>query len=84
MLPRIWIALLAVLLLAAPADGTFAEHADAQASSGLCDDAAAMPVQAPPAERAPARAARVTRRADVVPPAPELARVFRPPRPSSD
>ena len=83
MLPRLWIVLLAVLLLAAPAGSTLAETVDAPPSIGLCDDDdAAARVALPRAAGPPLRAARAVRSEDAVPPAPVLARVFRPPRPA--
>jgi hypothetical protein len=82
--PRIWIALLALLLLAASADGTVVEVVDAQSSTCLCDDDATAHVQVRSAERAPDRTICTATRADAALPAPEPARVFRPPRPSFD
>ena len=82
-LPRIWIALLAVLLLAASA-GSTVEVVDDQSSTSLCDDEATMHVQVLSAESAPGRTVCAASRADAALPAPELARVFRPPRPSFD
>jgi hypothetical protein len=85
-LPRIWIALLALLLLAASAGGTVIEVVDAQSpavqpSAAPCDDDDAANVHVLSAVRAPDRAVCAARRAHAVPPPPELARVFRPPRP---
>jgi len=75
--------LLAVLLLAAPAGSTLAETVDDPPSIGLCDDDdAAAHVELPRAEGPPHRAVRAMKRQDAVPPAPVLARVFRPPRPA--
>jgi hypothetical protein len=82
MLPRLWIVLLALLLLAAPAGSTFAETADASSSISLCDDDIVTHVEVPRADGPPHRTACVTRPEDTVPPAPVLARIFRPPRPS--
>jgi hypothetical protein len=84
MLPRLWIALLALLLLAAPADSTLAETVETPSSMSLCDDAAATPVEIPRAAERPHRTACAGRPEDAVPPAPVLARIFRPPRPSLD
>lgn len=85
MLPRIWIALLAVLLLAAPADSRFAEVADSQSISfaGSCDDGALPAVEVVPAGGAPRRMAGAVTFDDTVPSAPVLARIFRPPRPGA-
>ena len=83
---RIWVVLLALaalLLLAAPAAGMRAEVADAPAPAGLCDDAALPQGKAPPAAAPPGRVARAPRREGAVPPAPVLARIFRPPRPAA-
>lgn len=82
---RIWVVLLALaaLLLAAPAAGMPAEVVDAPAPAGLCDDDALPQGKAPPADSPPGRLARAPRRADAVPPAPVLARIFRPPRPAA-
>ncbi len=82
MLPRIWIVLLALLLLAAPAGSLSAEIVDAQPSIGLCDDEVLAHVKAPSTESTPGRIVCAPRPDDAVPPAPVLARVFRPPRPS--
>jgi hypothetical protein len=81
--PRIWILLLAVLLLAAPADSAF-EIADASATTSLCDDEAVTDVPVVLAETVAARITRPPRRDDATPPAPALARIFRPPRRSFD
>lgn len=82
MLPRLWIVLLALLLLAAPAGSTFAETVDAPSSISLCDDDDVTYVEVPRADRPLHRTAGATRPGDIVPPAPVLARIFRPPRPS--
>lgn len=59
-LPRVWIALLALLLLAAPAAAPSAEVPDPAAPFGLCVDAAPLIVQELPAdERAPESRARL-------------------------
>lgn len=84
MLPRIWVVLLALLLLAAPADRAFAEVTDAQPPAGLCDDDDLDHVKVQSAEPTPDRIVCSARPNDVVPPVPVLARVFRPPRPSFD
>jgi hypothetical protein len=83
-LPRLWVVLLALLLLAAPASSTSAEIVDAQPSIGLLDDEALAHVKVPSTGGAPDRVALAARPDDAVPPAPVLARVFRPPRPSFD
>lgn len=82
MLPRLWIVLLALLLLAAPAGSMIAESVDAPPSISLCDDDDATHVEAPRADGPPHRTACAARPEDAVPPAPALARIFRPPRPS--
>jgi hypothetical protein len=82
MLPRLWIALLALLLLAAPAGSTLAETVDAPSSISLCDDDDVTRVEVPCAEESPHRTACATRPEDAVPAAPVRAGVFRPPRPS--
>ena len=74
-LPRIWVILLTVLLLAAPA-GVIAEASDATAEH--CDDLAALG-DASLVETAPKRAICIIP-VDDVPPPPAPARVFRPPR----
>ncbi len=86
MLPRLWVVLLALLLLAAPAGSTSAEIVDAQPSIGLglLDDEAVAHVKVPTAEGTPDRVLCAARPDDAVPPAPALSRVFRPPRPSFD
>jgi hypothetical protein len=53
-------------------------------SMSLCDDDAATPVEIPRPEEPPHRTACAARPKDAVPPAPVLARIFRPPRPSLD
>jgi hypothetical protein len=81
MLPRLWIVLLAVLLLAAPAGSAFEETADAQPSIGLCDDAVLTHAEAPLPERTPDRAACTVTRNGAPPPDPLRDPIFRPPRP---
>lgn len=88
MIPRLWVVLLALLLLAAPAGSTSAEIVDAQPSIGLglglLDDEAVAHVKVPSAEAAPDRAVLAARLDARVPPAPVVSRIFRPPRPSFD
>ena len=84
MFPRLWIVLLALLLLAAPAGGMFEEAVDAQPSISLCDDAALAHVEVSLAERTPDRADRTVTREDVLPPDPLRDPIFRPPRPARD
>jgi hypothetical protein len=84
-LPRIWIALLALLLLGACAGATSAERMEGPSPSGLAcsladDDDASAHVPAPAVE-APARPIPATRPDSTAPPSPELARIFRPPQP---
>ena len=81
---RLWIVLLALLLLAAPADATLAGTVDAPPSIVLCDEGAVAQAEALPPERPPARTICTPRRADAAPPTPPLARIFRPPRPAFD
>jgi hypothetical protein len=83
-LPRFWVVLLALLLLAAPAGSTSAEIVDAQPSVGLLDDEAVAHVRVPAAAGTPARALGAATPDDAVPPAPVIARIFRPPRPGFD
>jgi hypothetical protein len=81
-LPRIWILLLAALLLAAPADDVQAEVVDVTHLSPADEEALTrieVALFARPADRAGAPPPR-----DLVPPSPLLSRVFRPPRPSFD
>jgi hypothetical protein len=82
---RIWVVLLALaaLLLAAPAAGMRAEVADAPAPTCLCDDDALPQGKLPPAGGPPGRISRAPTREGAVPPAPVLARIFRPPRPAA-
>jgi hypothetical protein len=84
MLPRLWIVLLALLLLAAPAGSMLAGTADAPSEIGCCEDEddAATRVELPRAEGPPRRPACAARTDGAVPPAPVLAGVFRPPRPA--
>lgn len=90
MIPRVWVVLLALLLLAAPAGSASAELVDAQPSIGLglglglLDDEAVAHVKVPSAEGTPDRAVLAARRDARVPPAPVVSRIFRPPRPSFD
>jgi len=79
-LPRLWIALLALLLLAGSAESMLAESPDTQASSSLCDDEAIAHVQVLYAETTSARTVCAATPDDGALPAPDLARVFRPPR----
>jgi len=74
-----------VLLLAAPAEGRFAEAVDSQSIpvAGSCDDDALPAAFVVPAEGAPRRLAGAVTLDDTVPPAPVLARIFRPPRPGA-
>jgi len=76
---RIWTLLLAVLLLAAPADNAFAE-VDAQSESvAACDELVVqVVVDLPPPTTA---SAPIVKRDEPLPLAPALGRVFRPPRP---
>jgi hypothetical protein len=81
-LPRLWIVLLAVLLLAAPAGSAFEEAVDARPSMGLCDDAVIAYVEVPLAERAPERTIRTVAPDEAPAPEPLRDRIFRPPRPA--
>jgi len=78
---RIWTLLLAVLLLAAPANTAFAE-VDAQAEH-TCDALVTQIATELPAPT-PAHAPRIARLDEPLPPSPALSRIFRPPRPSFD
>jgi hypothetical protein len=79
-LVQIWLALLVLLLLAAPAGARSQELPDLPSPSGLCDDAAPASAPAPLVVRPPCAAVRPAPGIDREPTAPELARVFRPPR----
>jgi hypothetical protein len=82
MLPRLWLVLLAVLLLAAPAGSAFEEAVDARPSMGLCDDAVIAHVEVPLAEPTPERTIRMVAPDAAPPPEPLRDRIFRPPRPT--
>jgi hypothetical protein len=77
---RIWIVLLAVLLLAAPAGGVTAEVVDGDAAASLCTDEALPHTPVTMAEPPPQPTRCLVNIADTLPPAPPLARIFRPPR----
>jgi hypothetical protein len=78
-LARIWIVLIAALLLAAP-DSTYAEVVDAKTSSALVDDDPCANVQVVATESTRDESECPTVLDENVPQPPALAGVFRPPR----
>jgi hypothetical protein len=81
-LARIWL-LLALLMLAAPAGDVVAEAAEASSYAAADDDTATGATAVVLDEFAP-RVVHIPRVAETTRPAPALARVFRPPRPTFD
>jgi hypothetical protein len=79
---RIWLVLLALLMLAAPADivGETAEISSAAAA----DDETLIEAIVVKLDETPPRRVRVIRVGETIPPTPAPAGVFRPPRPTLD
>ena len=77
---RIWIILLALLLLAAPTNNVSAEVVDAQASMAPSDDIDVSEIAMPATESAPDPNIIRVVLDDIVRQAPVLAGIFRPPR----
>jgi hypothetical protein len=85
-LVRIWLVVLALLMLAAPAGDRVAEAADAvsYAGAGAADDDTATGVTVVTLDEPPLCVVHVPCAAETIRPTPALARVFRPPRPAFD
>ena len=79
MLPRLWILLLTVLLVAVPAGGMDAEVLPEAASLAAFDDDVVVQREIV-VEPVPVRTVPLPRVADTLPASPALARIFRPPR----
>ena len=84
MLVRIWLVLLALLMVAAPAADVAAETADAVSYEAAEEDGTATAATAVTLDECPARVVDLPSAAETTRPAPALARVFRPPRPAFD
>jgi len=82
-LPRLWILLLTVLLVVAPADGMVADVLpEAPSLSAFDDEIVELPTIA--VEHVPVLTVSPPRIDDLPPASPALARIFRPPRPTFD
>jgi hypothetical protein len=83
-LVRIWLVLLALLVLAAPASDVVAETAEASSWAAAADEDTATGATAVTLDDSPPCVMHTPRASETTRPRLALARVFRPPRPASD
>jgi hypothetical protein len=83
-LARLWLVLLALLVLAAPARDVVAEAAEVTSCADAADDDSAIRATAVVLDESPPRVVQIPCAAETTRPTPALSRVFRPPRPAFD